>query len=122
MQDFIEVYDGVFMFDVCCLMIECFEVGGQVQCGSIGSGVDLMLKDSWDVQFDIVFGWVDVCQQLNDVMLKGFIYYLCCYVYVVLVLLQLKMKLFLGEMQVIDVEVFVVLDDQVFVGLIGIVF
>lgn len=122
MSDFIEVYEGVLAPETCRLMIERFEAGGQAQRGSTGSGVDLTLKDSWDVQLDTAPGWADVRQQLNDAMLKGFRQYLRRYAHVALAPLHLKMKLPSGEMQVIDAEALAAMNDEALTGLIGTVF
>ena len=47
--DFIEVYDNALDAASCAALIERFERSGQAQRGATGSGVDVTLKDSWDI-------------------------------------------------------------------------
>src|ERR1700760_393874 len=90
--DFIEVYDDALSADACRALIERFERSGQARRGATGGGVDVALKDSWDIQLDASPGWVDARQQLNDAAARGLRHYLRRYAHVALAPLQLKMK------------------------------
>ena len=47
--DFIEVYPAALTAELCARAIEQFQVSGLAQRGAMGSGVDIALKDSWDI-------------------------------------------------------------------------
>ena len=47
--DFIEVYPGALDAATCAEIVRYFDACGQQTRGEVGSGVDLELKDSWDV-------------------------------------------------------------------------
>ena len=49
MHDFIEVYPRAITAEDCQQIINLFEASGQAQRGRTGSGVDLTLKDSYDI-------------------------------------------------------------------------
>ena len=48
--DFIEVYDGALGAVACRALIERFDASDKAKRGATGSGVDVALKDSWDIQ------------------------------------------------------------------------
>lgn len=121
-KDFIEVYDGTLEAGACRALIERFEAGGQAQRGQTGGGVDVSMKDSWDIQLDQP-GWADARQQLNDAVLRGFKHYLRRYAHVALAPLQLKMQdPQTGQLVVLGAEQVAALDDTVLGGLIAKVF
>ncbi len=122
MPDFIEVYEGILSPAACKQLTDRFDASGQAQRGSTGSGVDVTLKDSWDIQLDTAPGWADVRQQLNDAMLAGFAHYLRRYAHVALAPLQLKMQLPSGQMQVVDAEQVAAMNDETLAALIAKVF
>ena len=122
MLDFVEVYEGVLSPDACKAMIERFDASDQAQRGSTGSGVDVSLKDSWDIQLDKSPGWTDVRQQLNDAMLLGFRQYLRRYAHVALAPLQLKMQLPDGSFAVVDAAQVAAMNDDTLSGLVAKVF
>jgi hypothetical protein len=121
--DFIEVYDGAIDAPACRALIERFERSGQAQRGATGGGVDVALKDSWDIQLDAAPGWADARQQLNDAAVRGLRQYLRRYAHVALAPLQLKMKdAASGELRALDAEGVTAMGDDLLDGLIAKVF
>jgi len=123
MSDFIEVYQGALDPAACRALVERFERSGQAQRGATGGGVDVALKDSWDIQLDAAPGWADARQQLNDAAVRGLRQYLRRYAHVALAPLQLKMKdAASGELRPLDAEAVAILGDDLLDGLIAKVF
>jgi hypothetical protein len=91
-SDFIEVYDEVLDAASCRALVDRFEASGHAARGQTGSGVDLTLKDSWDIRLDEHPSWLDAKQRLNDVVLGGLRRYLRRYAHAALAPLQLKMQ------------------------------
>ena len=121
--DFIEVYDHVLDADTCQALIERFERSGQAQRGRTGSGVDVSMKDSWDIGLDQSTGWADVRERLNEAVLGGLRDYLRRYAHVALAPLQLKMQRpGSNEPVLLDADGVAALDDALLNGLIAKVF
>ena len=121
--DFIEVYDNALSPASCRALIDRFEQSGQAQRGATGGGVDVSLKDSWDIQLDSAPGWVDARQQLNDAAVRSLRQYLRRYAHVALAPLQLKMKdAASGQLRPLDAEAVAALGDELLDGLIAKVF
>ena len=123
MSDFIEVYEGALDAAACRALVERFERSDQAQRGATGGGVDVALKDSWDIQLDASPGWADARQQLNDAAVRGLRQYLRRYAHLALAPLQLKMKdAASGELRPLDAEGVAALGDDLLDGLIAKVF
>ena len=121
--DFIEVYDNALDAASCAALIERFERSGQAQRGATGSGVDVALKDSWDIQLDSTPGWPDARQRLNDAAVRGLRHYLRRYAHVALAPLQLKMRdAASGELRTLDADGVAAMGDELLDGLIAKVF
>jgi hypothetical protein len=121
--DFIEIYDDALSAASCQALIARFEQSGQAQRGATGSGVDVSLKDSWDIQLDSSPAWADARQQLNDAAVRGLRQYLRRYAHVALAPLQLKMKdAASGELRPLDAAAVGALSDELLDGLIAKVF
>ena len=121
--DFIEVYDNALDAASCRALMDRFEQSGQAQRGATGGGVDVALKDSWDIQLDSTPGWADARQQLNDAAVRGLRQYLRRYAHVALAPLQLKMKdAASGELRPLDADGVAALSDELLDGLIAKVF
>ena len=121
--DFIEVYDNALSVESCQALIERFERSGQAQRGATGGGVDVALKDSWDIQLDASPGWTDARQQLNDAAARGLRHYLRRYAHVALAPLQLKMKdAASGELRPLDAAAVGAFSNDLLDGLIAKVF
>jgi len=82
--DFIEVYDNALDPGACRALIERFEASGLAQRGETGGGVDISVKDSWDIPLQEYPSWSDAQQMLNDAVLVGFKRYLRRYPHVAL--------------------------------------
>jgi hypothetical protein len=121
--DFIEMYDGALTRATCQAWIDRFEASGQAQRGHTGSGLDLTMKDSWDIQLDRAPGWGDVEHALNLAVLAAFKQYLKHYAHVALAPLQLKMRdPATGELVLLDAAGVGRLPDELLTGLIAKVF
>jgi hypothetical protein len=121
--DFIELFDHAVDPAVCREWIGRFEASGQAQRGQTGSGVDVSMKDSWDIQLDRTPGWADVQLGLNQAVLAFFKQYLRRYAYVALAPLQLKMQdPATGQLVLLDADGVARLPDELLTGLIAKVF
>lgn len=89
--DFIEVYDDALDADACRTLIERFERSGVARRGESGGGVDVSVKDSWDIHLNEHPSWADAQQLLNDAVLAGFKRYLRRFPHVVLATSRLQL-------------------------------
>ena len=118
--DFIEVYDDVLAAADCRALIDRFEASGLATRGRTGGGVDLTLKDSWDIGLDEHPGWSDARQRLNDAVLGGLKRYLRRYAYAVLAPLHLKLQPPGGGAPVtLDATLLAALDDAMLDALVA---
>ena len=90
--DFIEVYDHALDPGICRQIVERFEASRQAVRGVTGSGVDVSVKDSWDIPLDAQAGWGDVQHLLNEVVFAGFKHYLRRYPYTAIAPIRLKQQ------------------------------
>jgi hypothetical protein len=112
--DFIEVYDDVLDAGTCQALIARFEAGGQARRGATGGGVDVALKDSWDILLDEHPAWADARQQLNEAAFACLRHYARRYPHVVLAPLQLKMPdAATGQTVMVDAERLSAMSDAV---------
>src|SRR5437016_1184784 len=88
--DFIEVYDNALDPGACRALIERFEASGFAQRGETGGGVDISVKDSWDIPLQEYPSWSDAQQMLNDAVLVGFKRYLRRYPHLALATSRLQ--------------------------------
>jgi hypothetical protein len=101
--DFIEVVDGALDAGVCHALLQRFEASGQAVRGSTGSGVDLTVKNSWDLCISGRREWADAERALNTVALAGLKRYLRKYAYAVLAPLRLQIPdTATGELVMLD--------------------
>jgi hypothetical protein len=122
-SDFIEMYDGALDAATCRALLDRFEASGQARRGATGSGVDLTMKDSWDIGLDQAPGWTDVRERLHQALLPCFAHYLRRYAHVALAPLQLKMQdPATGAMVLLDADGVAALPDALLGGLIAKVF
>jgi len=120
--DFIETCEAAIPAPECAAIIERFEASGQAQRGATGSGVDVQLKDSWDINLDSAPAWAPLRDRLNQVALTGFKHYLRRYAHVALAPLQLKMRRPDGSQQMLSAEDVARMEDPLLEGLIAKVF
>jgi 2-oxoglutarate-Fe(II)-dependent oxygenase superfamily protein len=111
--DFIEVYDNALEADACRALIQRFETSGIAQRGLTGGGVDVSVKDSWDIHLNEHPSWSDALQLLNDAVLTGFKRYMRRYAHVALATSRLQMSPPGGGAPVtLDAAAFEQLDDE----------
>ena len=120
--DFIEVYDQALSADACRTLIERFQASARVQRGETGSGVDVSMKDSWDIGISQHPEWADACAQLNNAVIGGFRQYLRRYAHLALAPLKLQMNRPDGTAALLDAEGVAALSDELLMGLIAKVF
>jgi hypothetical protein len=89
--DFIEVYDDALDAATCQALIAQFDACGLARRGATGGGVDVSLKDSWDIRIDDHPVWHAARQQLNAAAFAGLCRYVRRYPHTVLAPLQLRM-------------------------------
>jgi hypothetical protein len=73
--DFIEVYEDALDARVCAELIERFEASGKLTRGATGGGVNVELKDSWDLCISLHPEWKQGETLLNRAMLRGLMAY-----------------------------------------------
>lgn len=111
-DDFIEVYDHALDAGACAALIRRFEASGTAERGSTGGGVNIAVKDSWDITISRYPQWADAERLLIEAMLAGLRRYLRRYPYTILGPLWLKMKdEASGEMRQVDPETIAALPD-----------
>lgn len=76
MHDFIEVYPTALDAALCNNLIERFEQSGEAKRGQVGSGVDIKLKNSYDITITGKPHWRDVNGMLQQVAFIGFQQYI----------------------------------------------
>lgn len=110
--DFVEVYDDILDAAVCRDIIGRFEASLQARRGETGGGVDVSIKDSWDIPLDSHPAWIDVKQTLNEAALVGFKRYVRKYGYTALAPMRLQLvDPKSGAMTTLDAERVSSLDD-----------
>lgn len=88
--DFVEVYDTSSTRGIRRKLIARFDAIRQVGHGVTGSGVDVAVKDSWDITLNVHPEWADALQLLNEAVFAGLNRYLRRYPHLVLAPTQLK--------------------------------
>lgn len=111
-DDFIEVYDGTLDAEMCAALIRRFDASGQAVRGETGSGVDVKLKDSWDIRISGQPLWTDAENALNTAMMSGLMRYLRKYPHTLLAPLSLRMADGAGGAVPIDPERLAALPDD----------
>jgi hypothetical protein len=89
--DFIEVYDDALDAATCAALLRRFDASGEAVRGATGGGVDVKLKDSWDIHISGRSQWQDAERALNAAMMSGLMRYLRKYPYTLLAPLSLSM-------------------------------
>jgi hypothetical protein len=90
--DFIEVYEDALEANACATLIRDFEASGKLARGSTGGGVNIAMKDSWDICISVHDEWKPVENALNTVMLRGLMKYVRKYPYALISPIQLSRK------------------------------
>jgi len=116
--DFIEVYADALDATTCAKLIARFEASGEAARGATGGGVDLALKDSWDIRISGRGQWADAERALNAAMMSGLMRYLRTYPYTVLAPLTLQMPDASGATIRLDAAQLAALPDNLLLALI----
>jgi hypothetical protein len=90
--DYIELYPHALDPRACAELIGRFEASGMAARGRSASGVDLRMKDSWDLCIDDHPEWRDAVNLLNTVMMGALVRYVRKYPYTMLGPLTLRRK------------------------------
>ena len=90
-EDFIELYPNAINPAVCAMLVERFNRSNRKLRGSTGGGVDVSLKDSWDITLDDHEEWQDAANLLNTAMLTCFKAYLRKHPYTAIAPMSLRM-------------------------------
>lgn len=117
-HDFIEIYEGALDRGTCAKLIERFEASGEAARGATGGGVDLALKDSWDIHISGRAQWADAERALNGAMMAALMRYLRRYPYTLLAPLSLRMPDASGTPTLLDAERLAELPDAMLQALI----
>ena len=91
MSDFIEVYPGALSPETCAQIVNLFETSGQAQRGQTGSGVDVKLKDSYDITITGRPEWDPVENLLASIAFLGLKEYVRKYPFVMIGALALRL-------------------------------
>ena len=90
-EDFIEIYPNAITPAVCAALVERFNFSNRKLRGATGGGVDVKLKDSWDITLDDHPEWQDAANLLNTAMLTCFKSYLRKHPYTAIAPMSLRM-------------------------------
>jgi hypothetical protein len=121
--DFIEVYHDALDPGACRALVERFEASGQTRRGEAGGGVDVSVKDSWDIALNAHPEWADAKRQLNDAALGCLGRYLRRYGHAALAPMRLQLQPPGGGAPVtLDAERMAALDEPTFAAVIAKVF
>ncbi len=112
MDDFVEVYEQALDAAACTALIRRFEASGKARRGETGSGVDVKLKDSWDIRISGDPAWADAENALNTAMMSGLMRYLRKYPHTLLAPLSLRVADGAGGTVQLDVERLAALPDE----------
>lgn len=83
-MEFIEHYTDVLTPAQCEALIVRFEDSPRKTRGATGSGVNIKLKDSWDITLNEFPEWSDAVQMLNNAMMQALVMYVRKYPYAAL--------------------------------------
>ena len=117
-DDFIDVYDDALDPAVCATLIRRFDASGDAIRGATGGGVDIKLKDSWDIRIADNPLWADAERALNAAMMTGLMRYLRKYPYLLLAPISLRMPDASGTATLLDAERLTALSDELLQALI----
>lgn len=109
--DFIEVYPDALERASCAATIDYFNRCGQAVRGSTGSGVDLALKDSWDIKISGRPDWQPLHDAIQRAAFAGFRRYVRRYPHAILAPLALKQPDPGGQLRPLDVAGLAALSD-----------
>ncbi len=103
-NDFIEEYEAALDTATCKKLILRFEASREAARGQTGSGLDICLKDSWDISITGKPAWLDAENALNAAMMTGLMHYLRKYPQLLLAPMSLRMPDATGALVALDAE------------------
>lgn len=122
-MDFIEVYPDVLDAASCRHIIERFEASGQATRGQTGSGVDVTLKNSYDITITGRSDWQDVDTLLQQAAFAGLQQYVRKYPFALIGPLALRFQdPARGQVTLINESNFATVSDQQYVQMLATVF
>lgn len=83
-NDFIELYENALDSATCRALIDRFEHAGQATRGRAGSGLDLEIKNSWDLDVTTHPDWQNETQLLHAVVFRSLVTYVRRYPHLVI--------------------------------------
>ncbi|MGA9335175.1 MAG: 2OG-Fe(II) oxygenase [Rudaea sp.] len=117
--DFIELCEGALDPATCAALIRRFDASNEAVRGATGGGIDVKLKDSWDITISGRAPWADAERALNAAMMTGLMRYLRRYPYTLLAPLALSMPdAVSGELTRLDAQRLTNLSDDLLQKLI----
>jgi hypothetical protein len=121
--DFVEIYENALDAARCRTLIDRFERSGHARRGETGGGVEVTLKNSWDIPLHLTPGWSDAAQMLNDVVLDGFKRYLRRYAHAALAPMRLQVKHpVTGTLTTLDADGIAALDEPTLNSIVTMLF
>jgi hypothetical protein len=104
-QDFVEVYDNALDARVCAELLAAYSASSQITRGATGGGVNVELKDSWDLCISRHAQWKSGENLLNTAVMRCLIAYVRKYTYLALAPVALsKSDPKSGTLDMLDVE------------------
>ena len=104
-EDFIEVYEDALAARDCQAMVRQFEASDKKLRGKTGGGVNIRLKDSWDICISDHQEWAAAANLLNSAMLRSLMAYVRKYPQTAIAPLWLQMPdPVSGELVALDAE------------------
>ena len=92
MDNFLETYDNSLSKSFCEHLINKFENDNRIEKGSTGDGVNLRIKNSFDLQISTKCDWEEDVSTLHDTLLLGLVKYIRKYPYILLAPLAWEIK------------------------------
>lgn len=122
-MDFIEVYPDALDAASCRHIIERFEMSGQATRGQTGMGVDVTLKDSYDITITGRPDWQDVDALLQQTAFAGLQQYVRKYPFALIGPLALRFQNpTTGQAMLINESTFASVSEQQYVQMLATVF
>ena len=90
--DFIEVYENALDDRLCGELIKNFETSSKLTRGATGGGVNVELKDSWDLCISLHDEWKQAEAFLNRAMLNGLMEYVRRHAFLAIAPMQLSSR------------------------------
>lgn len=122
-NDFIEVYENALDPAVCAELIAAYSASTKIARGATGGGVNLRLKDSWDLCISRHAEWKQGENLLNTAVMRGLVEYVRQYTYLALAPVALsKPDPVTGKLDMLDVDNVRAMDDDTLQKLLAHVF